>query len=210
MEMNQEKSNMSVQDECKKKCPEPPCPIEVPDDPSCTDYEKIPGDIKKAIDLKLELAKQSAVEAYEDAQTKAEDAKAQAKTSYDAAIRKYDDNVRRLSTRVKIKKEQLYLDYKKCIADIMPQKCPPPDDLPCDKEAICVTQLKQVLAKEDVEFQKNIQKIEQEKSAAGWAWKKAQEDYDSELCIADAVKNEAYLAAELEWRKELSKALEAI
>lgn len=210
MEKNQENSNMSVQDESKKECPKPPRPFEPPSDPSRPGYDKIPEDIKEVIDLKLESTKKGANEAYKDAKTKAEDDKSQAKTVYDAATRKHCDAVRQLATKVEIAKKQLKLDYKKCLRDSVPQKCPSPVDPPDDKKAICVTQLKQGLAKEDVEFQKEIQKINQEKSAACWAWKKAQEDYDSELCIAEAVKNEAYLSAELEWRKELSKALEEI
>jgi hypothetical protein len=210
MENNQENSNMSVQDESKKKCPEPPWPIEVPSDPSCPDYVKIPEDIKEVIDLNLESTKKGADEAYEESLTKAEDTKDQAKTVYDASIRKHSSAMRLLATNVEIAKKQLKLEYKKCLRDAIPQKCPSPDDPTCDKKAICVTQLKQNLAKEDVEFQKEIQKINQDKSAAGCAWKKAQEDYDSELCIAEAVKKEAYLSAELDWRKELSKALEEI
>ena len=211
MEASQETLNKTAQEENQKTCPKPDCPIDVPDDPSCPDYDKEElKEKKEVIDLKLESTKKDADKAYEDTLTKAEDAKAQAKTVYDAAIRKNNDAKRQSDTKVEIAKKQLGLDYKKCLKDVIPPKCPSPNEIPCDKKAICVTQLKQNLAKEDVQFQKETQKINQEMSAAEYAWKNAQEDYDAELCIAEAVKNEAYLSAELEWRKELSKALEGI
>lgn len=208
--MNQDLSGSPSQDNSTNPCFEPPGTIEVPDDPTCPDYEKIPEDEKETIDLKLESAKNSADEIYEESLTKIEDTKAQAQAAYDAAMRKHDLAMKQLNTKIEIAKKQLRLDYKKCLRDAIPKQCPSTDDPTCDKVAVCVTQLKESLAKQDIEFQKESQKIKQDKSAAIYALNKAMELYDAEKCVAEAIKNNAYLAAELVRRKALSKALEGI
>lgn len=186
---------------------------DVPDDPPCPGYDDMYADIsdEKKLDdicLKLEKAKNVADEAYQDALAKAEIAKAQAEIKFDAAERSGDLAKNKLGSKKEIAKKQFNLDLKIC-KDAIPKKCPS-DEPAGDKVAICETLLKQNLAKLDIQLEKETQKIEQEKSAAEHAWKKAQEDYDTELRIAEFVKNEAYLAAELECRKELSKELDKI
>ena len=185
---------------------------DVSDDPPCPDYDDMYADIsdekKDDICLKLEKAKNVADEAYQDALAKAEIAKAQAEIKFDAAERSGRLADSKLGSKKEITKKQFNLDFKKC-EDAIPKKCPS-DEPAADKVAICETQLKQNLAKLDIQLEKETQKIEQEKSAAEYAWKKAQEDYDAELRIAEFVKDEAYLAAELECRKELSKELDKI
>ncbi len=209
--MNQESSSSSVQDDITQKGPEQSGTTQVPDDPVCPEYEdeRIQGE-KESIDIQLESAKNSDDQVYEESLVKAEDTKAQAKTAYDAAIRKHDLAERQLNTKKGITEKQLKLDYNKCLLEASPKQCPQPVDPACDKAAICVTRLKQSLAKEEIGYEKEIQKIKQDKSAAVCAWNKAMEDYDAEIRIAEAIKNDAYLLAELKWREELSKALEGI
>lgn len=104
--MNQDSLSSSAQDDSTKKCPEPPGTIEVPDDPPCPDYEKIPENEKEIIDIKLESAKNSADQVCEESLTKAEDTRAQAETTYKAAIRKHDLAMGQLTTKIEIAKKQ--------------------------------------------------------------------------------------------------------
>jgi hypothetical protein len=206
-------TSAKMEPECPA-CPVPPIPkdsFEIPKDQDCKEYEKIDPDEKKGIDFKRESAEKAADLAYEKSIADAEDVKALAETAFKAADRKHTSAVNNLDEQLKLDKKKLYLDYNKCLKGYMPKNCPVDlAEIPCDKKASCLTQFKLEIAKKDTAYIQAIQKINQEKSAATNDLKKAQEDYCAKLCNAKAIKDQAYLEAELAWSNDINKALDQI
>ncbi|GAF77379.1 unnamed protein product [marine sediment metagenome] len=181
----------------------------MPEEP-CPKYDKIPAAKKAEINAELEKAKRAAKQKYEKAKMLAEEDKAKAKAAFDVAEQKHRSAKTMLEIEVADKKVEAIAIYDQCMRDAIPKNCTDVKDVPADKEAICYAQLKQNLKKEDLGYQQGIQKIDQEKSAAGSEWTKAQERYTSSVCIAIDVRKEAELGAEVQWHTALSKALEDV
>lgn len=211
-------SNLSPEDMDNKTCTSAPQPVEfeVPNYPDDKIYDKIESEEHVRIEEKFCMAARIADQEHEKSIMAATSILAQAKADYDIAKNKYDNDQALLKTEINIAKEGLDLQYRQCIKNSLPKNCRPMKDkdgnynLSEDKRAICVATFKQSEAKINKDFQDKIQKIELEKMNADRAMKKAQDEHDSALCIADSVKLVSLADAQVERRNELKQALEAL
>lgn len=205
MTYSQGDSTKPVQGQAGEECPVPPpdCKIE----PCGTEYEcKIPDDVKEELEAKLNSDKLAADDVYAEAEQKAGDVKATAKSTFDLEIAKYESAKKFLGTKTGNAKEKLSAAYNKCLKDSRPKNCESDDNVPQDKKAICVVTLKRDLSTKNKEFMEEMQKIEETKSKAEADWSKAQSDHNIVICLASAVREEAYNKAEVEFRTALSEA----
>ena len=216
MAENQVHSTTLEKRQSEETCPScPPYPLkpdynvpEYKEPEEWSDYNKIPDHVKEEIKAARETARRKANDKLAESIQKADDASKEAKFKLELAKAKYESATKVLCDKNKNAKEELWPVYRKCIRDSSPKNCM--DDIPQDKKAICIAVLERDLSVQDIEFQTGMQALEQTKSEADAEWEEAQKAYDSAICLAKAEKEKAYKDADVEWRKNLSQALEEI
>ena len=204
----------------KKECPKSPSPegFEIPDYPKPAYYEKIPKDKLEALNAARDEKVAAADEEKQKSIAKAAKTKHTAKAAYEAAEMEYKSAQDMLnSSTKKNKKFKLLQAFKQCLINALPKNCGSGDTdivndsrVPDDKKAICIAQLRSGLANEEVTYLTELIKISQAWSVAASSWKIAQESYEANLCMADAVEKQSLRVADIEWWSNISKELEKV
>ena len=181
-------------------CPVPPQLSEIPDAPK-VETLGIPAHKLNEIKAKGEKAKRVAADKHEESYQKAQDALDEAETKHTLANKKYETSKSLLSKKITNANLDLWSDFQQQQAgssgtSVLPQ------DL-----GIYIAQLQLGLSEKRLDFQKEMQKLEQAKSLADTDWTKAQDDAKYARCVADAEKEKAEKAAELDYWKAISQAL---
>lgn len=153
------------------------------------------------LEAKRKKSQRNADDKYGDSEQKAQDAKDKAETDYALAIKKYNSAKKLLESKITNANADLWSVFQQKKIDSSGASVPP------HEENILIADLILGLADKRVEFQKEMQKNEQVKSLAEADWQKAQDEYIFARCVADAEKDKAYKAADLEYYKDFSQAL---
>jgi hypothetical protein len=218
----QDVPDMSKHQGCKEPCPSSPSPegYKLPEDPGKDYYNKIPSDKLEPIIAAKNKKYNDALEAKAQSLATADEVNQTAKGAYDVAQKKWNSAKNFLDLQIKNKKVQIREEYRQCLREAVPKNCNFPagknvdieedDRIPPEKKAICIAQLKQKLANEEVKYLTDLQKINEQWFVAVDTWESAQKKYNSAVCMADSVEKQAKCAANVEFYNAISKALEDI
>jgi hypothetical protein len=208
-------------DTCKDKFPNSPeldtskfpKPMELSDE-----YYKthLPEDKIKAIDEKKEGLLSEANLTKETTLAGAEVIKQEVQSAFDIAKKKFETDKKLLDAQTINKKSQHFRNYHQELRDALPknlgltQKKDVEELVPDDKKAIIIANLNKNLANEEVEYRKKFKDYSKALAEAENKLKLAMDDYDADLCIANAQEACDSCSAEIAWRQDISTALAEI